>query len=227
MRWCAVLAPIVSALTRWCVRLWPPPACQPSNHPRTGLVQMQAAHAFRDVTVARVTVNEPMPDLLSASGAVANEADRDPFGRPHRPPSDPNAAAAMRAAHQAAADGGPAPGGGNNPNSPDGAVPHCERMPADAAEERMQMVFDDREHAQDSGEHMQNVAEQWAPPPPSCSLHDSAAGRRRAPESSASPGSRCFLACFNTAHLSRPHVLLRADPIVRRGAGSLGGQRTL
>lgn len=47
----------------------------------------------------------------------------------------------------------------------EGAVPLCERLPAGAGEERMQMVFDDRENAQDSGEHMQNVAEQCAPPP--------------------------------------------------------------
>eukprot|EP00892_Ulva_mutabilis_P001463 jgi/Ulvmu1/11317/UM074_0032.1 len=101
---------------------------QPDPQPDFEALHALAAHAFRDVTVARVTVNEPMPDLLSA-GAVANKADQDPFGRPHRPPSNPTAAAAMRAARQAAADGGPAPGDGKA-SFLEGAVPHCERMPA-------------------------------------------------------------------------------------------------
>lgn len=101
-----------------------------------------------------------MPDLLASGGALAPEADRDPFGRPHRPPG-----AAMRATRQAHADGAPAPGG-TTKSASDGVMPPCEHLPAGAGEERMQMVFDDRERAQDSGEHMQNIAEQCVPLPP-------------------------------------------------------------
>lgn len=148
---------------------------------------LQAAFALKDVTITKATVIEPMPELASSFRRDANGDPGDarpeqpvspeitfgrdmPTGVAELPHSQEGAhAAEPGGAHAHVAPYADAPGGG---------------VVRPGGEDRMKMVFDDREAAENSDEHLKHVAEQCAPPPRMQCTH-SVSPRKRSARGSA------------------------------------------
>jgi hypothetical protein len=132
--------------------------------------RMQAAFALKDVTITKATVIEPMPEL---AGAVL-QAERDDM-RPEQPVSPEITIGRERCEEwreggsegRVVADGdaAPRPGGCASDSRPQECVVPSTRR-AGSGEERMKMVFNDREAAENSDEHLKHVAERCAPARP-------------------------------------------------------------